>query len=263
MDRHPRPRPVRPSLAGATTGIGPPSRRPGAAVPRSAADRPGGRGHDGLARSDRHPGAWRREGRRAGAGRTPHDRRDGPVPPQRTRPLPLPEGAVRSCRPARPPARMGPGRRPAAPNESSWPSEGTPDPMKMAGGQIAWLQSCGPQFSELRTGPLQICRNEPRSGVQGTSVLQAAAALRAMRGACRNEPDLGPGGPHRGGQADPGAGAAGNFRAPRRDDRGRARRRRPAGPAGVGTSTDHQNSSRCDERSHDREAVRWCRLARS
>jgi hypothetical protein len=114
MDRRPRLRPARPSLAGATTGVGPPSRRPGAAVPRSAADRPGGRGHDGLAGSDRHPEARRREGRGAGVGRTPRDRRDGPVPPQRTRRLP--EGAVRSCRPARPPARMGAGRRPAAPN---------------------------------------------------------------------------------------------------------------------------------------------------
>jgi hypothetical protein len=33
-------------------------------------------------------------------------------------------------------------------NESSWPSEGAPEPRKMVGRQIACLQSCGTRFSE-------------------------------------------------------------------------------------------------------------------
>jgi hypothetical protein len=46
------------------------------------------------------------------------------------------------------PGRGPEGGRARPPNESSWPSERAPDPMKMDGGQTAWLHRYGPLFSE-------------------------------------------------------------------------------------------------------------------
>src|SRR4051812_31523589 len=87
MDRQPNPRPEKFALAGATTDVDVPSRRPGAAVPRTAAARPDERRREGPAASERHPGARRRGGQGAGTerivmalgrGTRPHENGRGP-----------------------------------------------------------------------------------------------------------------------------------------------------------------------------------------